>query len=154
MFETLKKNDIVHIFGISEWMANTTHSEMKFTGDFTGEKPIFKENKKGARKLFSLRTPEKEDQLVFIGEVPFKTDGETPGIVRESGFTSSIMRGNACFNLTGDPQVIKDYVSHRNINKNFTRYDSVIHIDGEKETPLYPQVPTSSAPVQAIRANQ
>ena len=88
---------------------------------------------------------------MFLGDAPFKADGEVvidrPGSV----FTSKIMRGNACLNLVGDPAVIKDWIMNKNLNASFSRFDSVILIDGEKETPLFPDVPTSHAVVLRIR---
>ena len=58
---------------------------------------------------------------------------------------------NACLNFVGDSEIIKDYILYKNLNKEFTRFDEVIIIDGEKEIPLFPQVPTSHAVVERIR---
>ena len=153
--ENLKKGDIITIFGISDWMASTTHATFKATGDYSQDKPIFTDNKKGARKKFTFRALDKNDQLVFLGDAPFMADGEvTIPAVPPSIFTKKVMRGNACLNLVGDPEVIKDWILNKNINKNFSRFDSVILISGEflnKETPLFPEVPTDPAVVQRIR---
>lgn len=148
----LKKGDIVTIFGISDFMASTTHGEFKATGMVSNGQAVFTENKKGARKKFTLRNLEAPDRLVFIGSAPFKTDGETelPG---SGPFSSRMMRGNACFNLTGDPEVIKDWIQNKNINEKFTQFDSVIWINSEgKEIPLFPEVETNHAVVKSIRA--
>ena len=153
--DKLKKGDLVTVFGISDWMGSTTHGTFKATGDYSLDKPIFTDNKKGARKKFTLRPFEKPDQLVFLGDTPFKSDGEvTKPVVTAGCFTSTLMRGNACLNLVGDIEVIKDWVLNKNINKNFTRFDEVIHIGGgelETETPVFPEVPTSHAVVERIR---
>ena len=152
--ENLKKGDVVNIFGIGDFMAQTTHTAVKATGQYTADgKPVFTENKEGARKRFTLREF-KKDTLVFLGDVPFKTDGETELGGGEGVFTTRMMRGNACLNFTGNPAEIKEWIETKNINKNFTAYDAVIHIDGEKETPLFPEVPTTHAVVLGIREKQ
>lgn len=151
MNKILKKDDILTIFSISDFMANTTKSQVRATGEYTASgQPIFKENKKGARKMFTLRNLDKKDTLVFLGEVPFKTDGEVK-TVSATGFTTSTMRGNACLNLAGNSKDIIYYIIHNNTNENFTAYDVVIHIDGANETPLFPNAPTSHAVVERIR---
>lgn len=152
----LKKGDLLTIIGISDFMANTSFNVVKATGDYTDGKPILTENKKGARKKFTLRNLDKKDTLVFKGEVPFKRDFDVPKTgTSPSGFTSTIMRGNACINLVGDAAIIKDYVLHKNLNSNFTAYDTVLLIDVDKdaETPLFPDTPTSHAVVMRVRAD-
>ena len=151
----LKKGDLVSIFGVSDFMGSTTHKVIKATGDYTADgKPIFTDNKKGARKKYTMRSLDKKDMLVFLGDAPFKTDGEVPVSLRGDGiFTSTMMRGNACLNLVGDPVVIKDYILNKNLNTSFTCFDYVliIDVDADKETPLFPDVPTSHAVVERVR---
>lgn len=44
------------------------------------------------------------DEIVLDGwDVPFKTDTEGSGV----------FSGNACYNLVGDPQVMRDWIEHR-----------------------------------------
>lgn len=145
-----KKDEVVTIIGIGDFMAQTTKGQAKATGQTTSEgKPIFKENKKGARKLFTLRNLDKKDTLVFAGDVPFKVDSEA--VITGQGLTTRIIRGNACINLVGDREVIKDYINNHNLNESFTAYDAVMLIVGDKEMPLYPEVPTQHAVVERIR---
>lgn len=149
--KTFVKNEVVTIISISDWMANIIKSVYKATGEtHTNGKPIFKDNKKGTRKQFTLKDFN-DSTLVFSGMVPFRIDSEViierPG----SAFTSRMMRGNACLNLVGDPTVIRKYIQHDNLNENFKRYDEVILIEGEKETCLFPEVETSHAVVMRIR---
>ncbi len=151
---TLKKGDIITIIGISDWMATTTRNTLKATGLTTSDgKPVFTDNKKGARKKFTIRKLGRSD-LCFKGEVPFKLDSEvvTPGRPGDTIFSTQTFRGNACINLVGDPTLIKEYITSRNINPDFHAFDAVILIDGDKETPLFPEVPTTHAVVERIRA--
>lgn len=150
---TYTKGTVIHIYGVSDSFGMTYHKELKATGATTIDgKAILTENKKGARKKFTLKDTFKSDQLLFTGEVPFKTDGETPTLkATGTGFTTSTIRMNACLNFTGDPAVIKDWIEHKNLNSAFTSYDYVVHVDGDKETPLYPEVPTSHAVIERMR---
>lgn len=148
------KGTIIHKFGVGSMMAQTTHTQVVSTGEQTSDgKLIVKENKKGARKRYVMRTDAIDNgTLLFIGDVPFKTDGETKLPPDASSFSRTLMRGNACLNLTGDPAVIKEWIETKNLNPAFTRFDTVIHIDGETETPLYPEAETSHAVVLRMRA--
>lgn len=150
--KTLQKNAIVTVIGIGGF-ATTTKVTVVYTGqtDLSG-RSIYKENKKGARKKFTFRAFSK-DTLVFEGEVPFKIDSEVTQ-PSTNGFTSTLMRGNACLNLVGDPATIKDYITTKNLNENFSRFDSVLIINGRKEVPLFPEVPTNRAVVERIRNAQ
>ena len=57
------------------------------------------------RKEFFLDLP--SDALVFDGwEVPFTADTDGGGMIS----------GNACFNLVGDPAVIRDWIETRQLN--------------------------------------
>ena len=150
--DNINKGDVLTIIGISDFMETTTRASVKATGITTSDgRQIFTENKKGARKKFTLRAFGNE-KIVFKGEVPFKIDSEVER-PDGKGFTVRKFSGNACFNFVGDPNVIKDYVSYRNLNTAFTKYDAVILVDGDKEIPLYPNVETSHAVVQRIREN-
>jgi len=135
------------IFEISPWMAMTVKREIEITGELGG-KVTFKP--KGKRKQYYLPTFT-ESSLVFAGwDLPIKIDSE----VEKMGtyFMISTSRGNACLNLVGPIETIREYVQTKNLNENFTRFDEVIHIDGEKETPVFPDVPTHHAVVERIRA--
>ena len=156
---TFKKDDILTIIGISSFMATTTRTTYRATGEEHEGKPVFKENKPRVRKKFTLRTPDvtqmERDQLVFVssnGKNPFPLPLDSEVTVKsDSYFETTSYRGNACINIVGDPLEIRALIESGNINKNFSRYDSVLAIEGEKETPVYPEVETSHAVVQRIR---
>jgi len=135
-----QEGKIFTIIQISEWMAHTTKGIVKSVGKAygtKGDKPAFKENKKGARKTFLLRNLEDKDVLIFEGsELPFKLDGEVKN--QDGVFTSSTIRGNALFNFHGDPNTIREWVKTKNLNPFFTAYDRVNHVDEKgKETLLF-----------------
>ena len=153
--EQLLKGDIITIIGISDWMATTTRNEIKACGFLSNGKEVFTENKKGARKKFTLREPldaYRNDTLIFRNVYPFKISGE---VSRPSGtgFTVTKMSGNACINIYGTPEDIRFSIEHNNINKSFTKYDVVIALDPDTdaETPVYPEVQTEHALVKRIR---
>jgi len=146
-----KKDEIIHVFGISSFMATTTHQVWKATGIETPEgQPIVKENKKGSRKTYVIKINE-PDMLVFVGDVPFVTDSERPAVDSGTGMMVTSYSGNACINLVGDIQVIKLFIEDFNLNKNFTKFDTVIHLDGKIETPVFPESDTHHSVVQRIR---
>jgi len=137
------------IFEISSMMAMTHKREIQICGELN-DRVTFRIH--GQRKMFYL--PKfNESALIFDGwDIPIKYDGE---ITRQGAhFQTSTIRGNACLNLVGDMQLIREWVQSKNLNENFTRFDVVIHIDGAKETPVFPEVPTSHAVVERIRLAQ
>lgn len=144
----LNKGDIVTIIGISDWMAHTVRNEIYATGETTADgKDIFKESS-AKRKKFTLRKPLEDygdDKLVFRNVYPFKIAGE---ISRDTGtgFTSTKISGNACFNIYGIPEDIRFKIEHNNLNKSFTAYDRVFcttEDSDEFDTPVYPESPAS-----------
>ena len=154
--QSLNKGDIITIIGISDWMATTTRNEIKACGFLSNGKEVFTENKKGARKKFTLRESlenYKNDTLIFRNVYSFKISGEISRNDPNSLFTVTKMSGNACINIYGTPEDIRFSIEHNNINKAFTKYDAVIALDPETdaETPVYPEVPTSHAVVERIR---
>lgn len=152
-----EKDKIIHQFGIGDFMGQTTHSVLKTVGYASNGKPVFKDAKKGARKQFTLRNLDNEDSLIFEGNVPFATDGETT-LNKNNGstFTTRVVRGNALINLVGDEPTILEWVKHKNINPFFTAYDRVNHIDPNKdiETLLFLDVPSSCKMVDDRRVGQ
>lgn len=148
---TFKKDQLVTIIGISDFMASTTKSILKATGEITSSgSPIFKDNKKGARKQFTIRGLDAKDRMVFAGEIPFGTDSDVSS--SDGTFTTRTIRGNACFNLVGEQEVIKDWIINKNLNPNFSSFDAVMVIMDGKEIPLFPSAPTSHAVVSRIRS--
>ena len=135
------------IFEISSMVAMTVKREIQICGELN-DKVTFRIHGQG--KMFYL--PKfNESALIFEGwDIPIKYDGEIE--TQGTYFKTSTSRGNACLNLVGDIQLIKEWVQSKNLNENFTRFDEVIHIDGDKETPVFPEVPTHHAVVERIRA--
>jgi len=132
---------------ISPWMAMTTKREIEITGELGG-KTTFKP--RGKRKQYYLPTFA-ESSLVFEGwDLPIKIDSE----VEKMGtyFMTATSRDNACLNLVGPIETIREYVQTRNLNEKFARFDVVIQIDGEKEIPVFLNCPTQHAVVERIRA--
>jgi hypothetical protein len=154
--ETLNKGDVITIIGISDWMAHTVKNEVKACGFLSSGKEVFTENKKGARKKFTLRFllhAAADDQLIFRNTFPFKIAGE---ISRQStnGFTSTKISGNACINIYGTPEDIREHISRYNMNQNFNAFDRVFcttEDSDEFDTPVYPEAPTTSALIQGRR---
>lgn len=136
------------IFSVSSFMATTLKQEVEIVSE-SQDRAVFRTQSK--RKLFFL--PEFNDStLVFEGwDLPIKTDSDV--FSKEEMFTTNLMRGNACLNLVGDIELIREYVQHKNLNENFKRLDVVIQIDGAKENPVFWNVPTNHAVVERIRAN-
>ena len=67
---------------------------------------------RGKRKELYLDI--RDDALVFDGwDLPIKIDSEVPSA---RGGVSFCFSGNACYNLAGDADLIKDYVENRNLN--------------------------------------
>lgn len=105
----------------------------------------FKERKK--RNTFHLDV--RPGTLVFEGwDLPFKTDTEVAGTFGGP----SIMRGNACYNLVGDPQTIKRFMEAQ-LNDEIDDRDlaSVILCDGHNEKLLYPEKETMHAVIRRMK---
>lgn len=138
-----EKDKVFTFIGIGSFMAQTTRTELKSLGFEHGGRPAFKDNKKGARKKFTVDTV-KDDLLIFEGtDLPFIVDGEQ---VSESsnGFTSRVIRGNALINLIGKPEEIIEYVKNKNLNPFFDAYDRINLVGkGDIETLLFPDLPPS-----------
>lgn len=148
--QKLEKDTVLTIIGIGDFMGSTFRRQVKATGQEQGGRPIFKETKKGSRKMFMMRNLNNKDTLIFKGDIPFAIDGDV-STQTANGFISTIIRGNACLNLVGDANIVKDYIENHNLNENFSAFDHVLLIDGEKEIPLYPDTPTAHAVIERIR---
>ena len=150
----LIKNDIITVVGISSWMANTTRSEYKYYGNYQGVDACTK-NEKGARKKYHTPnlTNNEKDVLTFLNCNPFKVAGEIAR--RSGGMMVTSLNGNACLNIYGTVEEVKDIVA-QNLNENFRAFDTVMAIDVETDesTPVYPEVPTGHAVVLKERAKQ
>lgn len=127
MLNTLKKGDILHTFGISDYLAHTIHGCVKATGVLAPDgRMIFTHNKKGAKKKFLLKSDMGSDTLAFVGDIPFMADSDT-----------SKWSGSATLNLVGDAAVIKDWILTKNLNPNFTGFDKVMIANGHDTKPLF-----------------
>ena len=143
------------MISIGDFLAQTTRNEIKATGEIYKGVPVFKENKKGVRSKFTVKKLDDPDTLFFEGtDLPFKIDGEVETL-STNGMTSRIMRGNAMINLVGDPVIIKEWVTTKNLNPYFSGLDRINLIEGEdKETLLFTDVPTTSRMVMDKREKQ
>lgn len=146
-----KKDSIFTVITISDWMASTVKETYKAVGVEHNGLPVLKFAKNGTRKTFTIPKMFDKGTMIFAGEVPFKIDSEME--VKNGISIIRMVRGNACYNFCGNPTVIKEYVRTKNLNENFSNFDAVLWIDGEKEFPLFPDVPTSHAVVMRIRDN-
>ncbi|MFH0772893.1 MAG: hypothetical protein V1922_01105 [bacterium] len=135
------------IFEISSCMAMTVKREIQICGELN-DKITFHIH--GQRKMFYL--PKfNESALIFEGwDLPIKYDGEIE--TQGAYFKTSTSRGNACLNLVGPIETIREYVQSKNLNEKFARFDVVIQIEGEKEIPVFLNYPTQHAVVERIRA--
>ena len=153
----MTKGDIITIIGISPWMAHTTKTEYKYSGIYNGVSACT-ENKKGARKKFHTPnyTHGEKDQLTFLN-LPFKVqvagDIERP---TANGMTICQFSANACLNIHGTVEEVRDLIGTHNLNENFRAFDQVFAIDRDTDeaTAVYPEVPTGHAVVLKERAKQ
>ncbi len=108
---------------------------------------VEKDKKPRQRKVELFRMPVDKGTLVFDGDLPFKSDMETGG----SFF------GNACLNFRGDVDVVREWVSTKNLNPKFTDYDHVMVVEDDTTgfksffTPVFLETETHSAPVEGYR---
>lgn len=135
------------IFSISSMMASTTKIEATITG-FDADRDQYIFRKKKQRKQYYLPKFDQND-IVFEGwDLPIQTDHEA----------SNIFRGNACYNLVGQPEIIRDYVDHKNLNPHFKDKANIVLIDPakspngeEQESLLYPELPSTHAVIERIK---
>jgi len=150
MFEPGQK---LTIFRISEFLATTTKLEIEISSALE-PKPIgYKETRyatfrqRGKRKQFYLDLP--ADVLVFPGwNLPFNTDCES----------GNIFSGDACFNLVGDPEVIRDWVENKAILPvtDSTRATILVWPENRKcrdaeATVLYPEIECRHAVINRVK---
>ncbi len=165
MENVLKVGEKYTIFGISEFMACTTKSEIKIS-QFSDERPIFQNRGKGncmKKKQYYLNL--NKDSLVFKGwdNQPFQLQEEI-NVDTGRGYTTSQFTGNAMLNFVGDPAKVKAFIEKENLNEDFARHDSVLvwnkegfEIKGTAsvETELiFPEAPTTSSMVDSLRNKQ
>lgn len=122
----LKTGVLYTIFNMDSFMALTHRKEVIITG-VLNDRYTFK--LKGKRKEFYLDLD--ECTAVFEGLTPFKADSE---------FDS--FRGNACINIVGDLETIKEYFETRQLNPYFEKW-RVLIVGEDTKTPervLYPEI--------------
>jgi len=148
-----KKGDKVTMFFISDSMPMTVTCRWVATGQTFNGQPYFKETSR-SRKEFTMRKEKMNEALIFAGhDLPFTTDAEAPA-KSDNGFTVRQFRMNALFNFAGDPDTIRDYILNKNLNPFFMSLDRINHVDGEKETLLFPHVNPSCRMVAEKQAKQ
>jgi hypothetical protein len=164
----LKAGQKITIFAISEGMAHTVKSEVtivdrtapEFRPDYVaamrGKHRLGTYKQRGKRKLYYLDL--RHDVLIFDGwDLPFKTDGEIPS----DGISFS---GNACYNLAGDREVIRDWIENRLLSGEASDEVKakivIVEVDGrgwrakghaDRESLLYPDVESRSAVVNRLQ---
>jgi hypothetical protein len=156
------------IISISEFMAHTQRSEVTVVSVTEPIRCGYNDEKyrcgsfknRGKRKTYYLDL--KDDTIVFEGwDLPIRTDSEVlPGNAASGCYKS--FSGNACFNLCGNPDTIRDYIDNRNLNPIFNPIEKgkVVHCGGldvkddGDGTLLYPDVEIRHAVVDRIRASQ
>ena len=143
----LNAGDKITIISVN-WMALTQKLEVQFmrTPETNPNAMIVK--RRGKRTEFPINI---EDKLIFQGwDIPLKTDSENFG----SG--NSIMRGNACINLMGTPEVVRSYVEANNMNP-LARKAHIIAIsepgDKAKEVPVYPELSDGHVVIERMKDN-
>ncbi len=157
IYPTFEKDQVYTIITISEWMAHTVKRQVKATGIMSNGRPVFKENKRGTRKMFTLPTLFAKGTIILHASNDLTVDSEVTSAPSVNGFTSTITRGNACFNFVGTADNIK-FAMIGNLNPNFDQYDRVLAINPEKpfddgnETIVFDSGPTQHAVVERIRA--
>lgn len=132
----------ITLIGVSS-MAFTSFTQVTITRELNGKYVI---KHKGKRKEYYLSNPE-ETTLVFEGwDIPFTTDAEAPAVNGVKKF-----RGNACINLVGNEEIIREYVTTKNINPDFTGLGVIVLIDGDNEKVLFPEIETHHAVIDRYK---
>lgn len=145
-----KKGDIITIIGINGF-AMCSRAEFKYHSLINGQHAVT-ENRPNVKKKFVMPNLEhtENDRLTFTAPVPFQIEGERTTV--ENGMTIRRLSGDTLFKFYGTPKEIKEFIEQNNLNKNFTRWDSIMALDDEDNpTPVYPEVPTDSHPVMRVR---
>lgn len=159
------------LIAISSAIANTTKEEIiitsllpepvfrpRYTGSTQGAWRVGTFKHKGKRKEYHLDVD--PGTLVFAGHGVALIDGD----VRFSADGDRGFAGNACYNFAGTPEEIRELILTRNLNSEFTAFDSVLAIppgdeartwyDRKRETCAFPEEPTGHAVVQRIREKE
>ncbi len=163
------------LIAISDVLAHTTKDEIvvktlldvpvfrpRYTGSNTGVWRYGTAVLKGKRKEFHLDVNPASD-LVFAGHGAVLVDHD---VMSSDPATSRMIchgfSGNACINLAGTVEEIRELIVTRNLNPDFRNHDAVLALppadeartwyDHSKAEPVFPDVPTSHAVVRKIRA--
>lgn len=166
------------LIGISDSMANTTHDEIivasllpvpefrpRYSNSSQGSWRYGTFKLKGKRKEFyiDIRT---EDTLVFAGHGVVLRDWDLPRRTSGGGgFTVKKFSGNACINLGGTVEFIRQLVTEKNLNPAFKGHELVMAIpplgdgtygsknshDHDDGIPVFPDEPSTHAVVTRLR---
>jgi hypothetical protein len=142
-----KKNRVYTIISIGDSVAHTTRGVIRATGFMYHGSPTFTDNYKGANIRYVVPNIDSNEALLFEGtDLPFTIDGEID--------EDSKARINGLINLSGDKEVINEYIIKHNKNPFFSAYDRINIIDGDVETLLYPLAHTHSKVILDKRSAQ
>lgn len=141
----LSEGDKITVFGIGGFMANTTKTEWTVMGK-EGDRYIGRP--RGKRKQYYIALD--NEKIVLRGwDCPVKVDSEIR--VDEGSFTRSTFRGNACYNLAGVSIEQLKALIETQINPLFDKMAHILHIEGDKETIVYPELETSHAVINRMK---
>jgi hypothetical protein len=145
------------LIGIDDALAITHRIEIEIR-DVQPPQPTGHQNQKIRLGIFRQRGKRKEfylalakDTLVFEGwDIPFTVDTDGGGL----------FSGNACYNLVGDPAVIREWIETRQLNPGVgdeTRAKILVWPEKRENvnaegTLLYPEIPTSHAVIKRMKA--
>tara|TARA_Y100000296_G_C5142800_1_gene242058 strand:+ start:311 stop:784 length:474 start_codon:yes stop_codon:yes gene_type:complete len=143
------------VVSVSSMMAMTNKSQIKVKEVLESGEPVFVYKGKRKRKVFVEKN--RPGMLIFKGwDLPLKIDFEAEP-EQDGVFSSKIIVGNACYNFLGNKEFVREYIEKNNINEEFNQHDHVlahgerVGRDGDTGEPVYPEVPTTSAPVITVR---
>lgn len=142
----INPGDKLTVIGVSPAMAMTTSIEaviVEVAPD--GEGLSLQCKLRGKIKKMGIRWSSLKESLIIKGwDVPFETD------IEYSGKHGGSFRGNACINLIGTPADIRGFIDQKNINPS-ARLGTVIAIEGDKETLVYPEMDERHSVVEGMK---
>jgi hypothetical protein len=157
---TLSIGQKITLVRISEAMAMTSRYELEVRSPIDPPQKVGYEGRnqrlaiarqRGKRKDFFLDVP--ADAILLDGwDVPFKADTECNGV----------MSGNACYNLVGDPDAIRDCLERRALVPLTDDAKAKVVVSRERRTRcdddglilLYPDVETHHAVINRLKAER
>jgi len=155
---TFTKGEKYTVYRIDDFLAMTSTQEITVKDLDPEGNAIY--SLRGKRKRFILRLESRSYASAplkpFVGAVfrgwdqPIETDVVASRHAAKSGEMSAVMRGNACFNFVGKPEDIRAWIEAGQLNPHF-RKGTVIAIEGEQETPVYPEIEAHHAVIARLK---